>query len=834
MASTKYIRIQTKGDTEANWLNSSIVPLAREMVYATDTRKIKFGDGEHLWRDLPTYEGSAYTLDENNNANFAGTVSSNLKELATKEYVDSKIADGGSSGDQSEKTVTATYSGTADSDAVYGKIWTSYTAMVKVAEAPKGIKSIKNASISGVRRNNSNLNFTIAVEDSMIDSSNSGLILINYQHLQVERNPIARAAIVTIAGTYNNFAMDGTTDIDIVFTEPGIYLLDNSGYSGQDYTSNFTFTAVCDENGTESASPIDYTGHEIQMFNSIICIGDSVTEGTFDIDTAKTPYKTYSYPTNLKKMIGAVVTNAGITGVTSTQWYQAALDSTTYSGHWDQYNEWNRASSYKTTINLKGYDAAIIHLGINDVFAVSDSNPIATVANNFETAINNIITKLREQTNNGIKIFLCTLIPNYVSGSNWEAINEKIRNIVANDTQVYLIDLTKYSKILNDTAYEVDHPTKTGYNELAKEIYALVSYTISQNLSDFNTISTNIINNRQTGADYATKNYVDSKIGNNSNDNIIEGSITLNGTPTLDYVDLFTVESTNEQHIGINQLAFDFYITPEGNDIYSIPIIGTLNGLNGLMGLRNPSQDSKVYCFRKENAEGDISKVIVQMAKSYFNSNMTKLNIKVEVLANKDITTVTIPSAIQDSWETGDFGRGLIPCIQEQFIQQSNIQNYLDTHIVTLEGITTDGTTSVSLKGNKNAITDPIAKQFLNSDNRLTVPSGTVCDAEITVFCAQPSTSTNYKIGAYTTAFYLKTSGISSNAIHSFANHRTDNNEYIDFIPIGHTDISSTTIKANFKRTIPYNSIEVTGLADTTMKWKAFVKISNIFTPEFE
>lgn len=215
------------------------------------------------------------------------------------------------------------------------------------------------------------------------------------------------------------------------------------------------------------------------MFNSIICIGDSVTEGTFDIDTAKIPYKTYSYPTNLKKMTGAVVTNAGITGVTSTQWYQAALDSSTYNGHWDQYNEWNRASSYKTAINFKGYDAAIIHLGINDVFAVSDSNPITTVANNFETAINNIITKLREQTNDGIKIFLCTLIPNYVSGSNWEAINEKIRNIVANDTQVYLIDLTKYSKILNDTAYEVDHPTKTGYNELAKEIYALVSYTIS-------------------------------------------------------------------------------------------------------------------------------------------------------------------------------------------------------------------------------------------------------------------------------------------------------------------------------------------------------------------
>ena len=66
------------------------------MVYATDTRKIKFGDGEHLWRDLPTYEGSAYTLDENNNANFSGVVSSNSKELATKEYVDNSVSSVGS------------------------------------------------------------------------------------------------------------------------------------------------------------------------------------------------------------------------------------------------------------------------------------------------------------------------------------------------------------------------------------------------------------------------------------------------------------------------------------------------------------------------------------------------------------------------------------------------------------------------------------------------------------------------------------------------------------------------------------------------------------------
>ena len=311
------------------------------------------------------------------------------------------------------------------------------------------------------------------------------------------------------------------------------------------------------------------------------------------------------------------------------------------------------------------------------------------------------------------------------------------------------------------------------------------------------------------------------------NNGIYEGNITLNGIPTLDYIDLFTVESTNTASIGIAQLAFDFYIT--SNSDTRIPVIGTLNGLNGLMGLRNPSSDSEVYRFRKENADGDITKIVVQMAKSYFRTDMTKLNIRVEVLVNKDITTVTIPSSIQDSHETGDFGRGLIPCIQEQFIQQSNLQNYLNTHIVTLEGTTTDGTTSVELKGNKNTITDAIAKKFLNSDNRLTVPRGTICDAEITVFCAQADPT--YIIGNYTTAFHLKTSGITNNVVTAFV--KKENNEDIKFTTNSMTDITATTLSATFKISTVYNQIMVTGLADTTMKWKAFVKISNIFTPEF-
>ena len=62
---------------------------------------------------------------------------------------------------------------------------------------------------------------------------------------------------------------------------------------------------------------------------------------------------------------------------------------------------------------------------------------------------------------------------------------------------------------------------------------------------------------------------------------------------------------------------------------------------------------------------------------------------------------------------------------------------------------------------------------------------------------------------------------------------KKENNEDIKFTTNNMTDITATTLSATFKMSTVYNQIMVTGLADTIMKWKAYVKISNIFTPEF-
>lgn len=46
-------RIRQKVDTEEHWLNSSLVLKPGEVGFASDTKRTKIGDGEHVWEYLP-------------------------------------------------------------------------------------------------------------------------------------------------------------------------------------------------------------------------------------------------------------------------------------------------------------------------------------------------------------------------------------------------------------------------------------------------------------------------------------------------------------------------------------------------------------------------------------------------------------------------------------------------------------------------------------------------------------------------------------------------------------------------------------------------------------
>ena len=205
-------------------------------------------------------------------------------------------------------------------------------------------------------------------------------------------------------------------------------------------------------------NPCDYQGDDAQVFNKCLCIGDSITEGTFNYkDGSTTKYVNidkYSYPTFLTKISGIETTNMGVGGYTSVEWWNAN-QSTDFSGH----------------------DICIINLGINDVLeSVSTADT--------KTALANIIAAVKA-ANTGIKVFLASVVPAYSDGTtNYDAVNTAIRE-VASTNAAYFIDLARYSHVHKGTAYENGHLTAYGYWRLAKDYLAAIGFIMHRQPSTF-------------------------------------------------------------------------------------------------------------------------------------------------------------------------------------------------------------------------------------------------------------------------------------------------------------------------------------------------------------
>lgn len=151
--------------------------------------------------------------------------------------------------------------------------------------------------------------------------------------------------------------------------------------------------------------------------------------------------------------------------------------------------EASAVDTVSSQLNYSNFDFAIIHLGINDLGMKEESVTIDQAVATFETNINKIISALKTN-NKGIKIFLATIIPSYAPATNtgYNTLNSKIKSIVENNENIYLLDLNKYSEIANHTAYNRIHPTALGYQKLASEIAAYISYIIRHNLDEFESV----------------------------------------------------------------------------------------------------------------------------------------------------------------------------------------------------------------------------------------------------------------------------------------------------------------------------------------------------------
>lgn len=205
-------------------------------------------------------------------------------------------------------------------------------------------------------------------------------------------------------------------------------------------------------------NPAEYTGNEISVFNKILCIGDSLTEGFFNENGgSKFVMKNRSFPAKLQTLTGVECTNLGESGKTSTQWY-----------------------TEHSSDDLSGHDACIIQLGVNDQLQnVSESD--------MDSALTSIINKVKSD-NTGIKIFVATIVPaNGYMTTAMRTRSQMIRDFVdgLDDSNVFLVDMWAYGHTNDLLAYDAGHLSALGYLRLAEDYKSYISYVIRNNADDF-------------------------------------------------------------------------------------------------------------------------------------------------------------------------------------------------------------------------------------------------------------------------------------------------------------------------------------------------------------
>ena len=229
------------------------------------------------------------------------------------------------------------------------------------------------------------------------------------------------------------------------------------------------------------------------LIKSYCCIGDSLTEGFFDITNGAQrdfePSDFCSYPQQLKRITGANVLNYGISGST-------AKPS-------DNSRSWLKQATAKGWLTSDDKSVGyIIALGVNDLILYDEfSGDVTTDINstdytqNAKTSVGGyaaIIQKIKSLQPDA-KIFCVTLPNDRGTAEIRTATNEKIKAI-ANLFDCYVIDLQNewFSEEEKDdfcAKYRNGgHWNAMGYNQLAKAYVTYIDYIISYNFDDFRNI----------------------------------------------------------------------------------------------------------------------------------------------------------------------------------------------------------------------------------------------------------------------------------------------------------------------------------------------------------
>lgn len=212
-------------------------------------------------------------------------------------------------------------------------------------------------------------------------------------------------------------------------------------------------------------NPCDYSELTVRAFSKVVCIGDSLTYGGFNLSndgsaTGETQSSAelalrYSYPSNFQRITGVETVNAGDSGETSVSWYQQHQN--------DDFSQ---------------FDLAIIHLGVNDsAFSVSDADTL--------TAMQNIVTMLNNARSD-MRIAICSVIPAY-DGTGYQAKGQLILNWAKglNNPNIIPLDIARYSHVRPRTSYVAGHLSALGYYMMAYDIARYISWYMDQHKRDF-------------------------------------------------------------------------------------------------------------------------------------------------------------------------------------------------------------------------------------------------------------------------------------------------------------------------------------------------------------
>lgn len=259
-----------------------------------------------------------------------------------------------------------------------------------------------------------------------------------------------------------------STKRQITVTDASVWSLSSVALQGTNYkisstapitpTDTHYYSALATKNLIDAVDFRKDTDIDLSLFGKILCIGDSWTQGVFDYRDNEDNLRgvelpQYSYPTLLASLTGRSVTNKGDAGKTSTTWY----------------------SNHSGDV-LKGHDACIIFLGINDVSQGDTSQT--------STSLTNIITKVKTDNPDVMKIFLVSM-PNHLNDNTYAQTVNGILQSVADSEGAYYLDISGVVIPRNEA-----HPLAIGYEILAKAIYNKASEVMRNNRSDFEDIFT--------------------------------------------------------------------------------------------------------------------------------------------------------------------------------------------------------------------------------------------------------------------------------------------------------------------------------------------------------